>query len=113
MNDFKTWLSRQLEERGWSIRELARRGEISHAQIAGYLAGDRGIGIATILGIARALNETPEKLLDMAGLLDLIPPSFEDKTLNEIYQIVKRLPVEERQEILDYVAYRRQRRRET
>jgi len=113
MEDFKTWLEMQLEDRGWSIRELARRGDISHAQIAGYLAGDRGIGITTILGIARALNETPEKLLEMAGMLDVLPASFEDKTLSEIYQIVKRLPAEERQEILDYVSYRRHRRRES
>ena len=98
----RRWLIDELDDRGWSHRELARRaGEgVSHAQISGFLAGEKGIGLKSINAISRVLQIPPEKLLEMA---DLLPSTYsKDHTFDEILQVMKRLTPERRRELLEF-----------
>jgi transcriptional regulator with XRE-family HTH domain len=64
-----TYVNAQLRERGWSLRELARRSGLSHTIISLGLNEQRPMTFETVDAIARALGEPPEKLFRMAGLL--------------------------------------------
>ncbi len=99
-NKLRSWLNNELNDRGWSHRELARRSKISQAQISGFLSGERGIGLDTINAISRVLQIPPEKLLEMADLLPSTVPK--DYTFDEILQVMKRLSPERRQELLEF-----------
>jgi len=96
----RNWLNDELNDRGWSHRELARRSGISQAQISGFLSGERGIGLDSINAISRVLQIPPEKLLEM---VDLLPSTYpKDYTFDEVLKIMKRLSPERRRELLEF-----------
>jgi transcriptional regulator with XRE-family HTH domain len=68
MNDeLVTYLTEEMERRGWSARELARRAGVSHTLISSTLAGTHTPGLKFCAGVARALDVAPETILRMAG----------------------------------------------
>jgi len=75
-----TWLTNQIETRGWSLRELARRSGLSHATISNVLSGQSNPGFDFCTGIAKALGESPQTVLRLAGLL---PEVSADKARQE------------------------------
>jgi transcriptional regulator with XRE-family HTH domain len=68
-NEMVVWLNEQLNERGWSMRELARRSGLSHAVISLVLSKHNAPGLDFCVGVARALDVPPENVLRMAGLI--------------------------------------------
>lgn len=73
-NNLSAWLANELENRGWSARELARRAGVSHTPIAKALTGETRPSSDVCLGIARALGKQPEYVLRLAGHLPPLPP---------------------------------------
>lgn len=63
------WLSDELNSRGWSIRELARRAGISHTTVADVLSEQRKPTAEFCIAIAKALNVPEESTLRRAGIL--------------------------------------------
>src|SRR5574343_468585 len=61
------WILRQLEDRGWTQAELARRAKIADATLSRIIAGTRDAGPESALAIAHALGEYPEKVYRLAG----------------------------------------------
>ncbi|MGE5390476.1 MAG: helix-turn-helix domain-containing protein [Deltaproteobacteria bacterium] len=52
-----------MEEKGWSVRELARRADISYATVSRVLNNKRGAGARTLAGMRKAFpNEPTDKL---------------------------------------------------
>lgn len=111
-----TWLVKELEQRGWSQRELARRAELSATSISAVIAGQREPTFDFCAAIAKPLGKSP---IEMFRLAELIPPdplqinegranyTVDDSvTLEELIEIVKRLPRSERLELLRYARYR-------
>lgn len=78
-NEFIAWLSSQLEERGWSIRELARRANSSPSTIASIANGSRKPGADACAAIAKALDVSPDDVFRLAGIL---PPSVASEQLS-------------------------------
>lgn len=106
-----TWLNEKLKKKGWSHRELARRvrasGEkISGGMISAVAAGDKKAGWDFCKAIAKPLDESPEQVFRMAGLLPQLPSSENGPILNEIVEIVKQLPEEEKEDVRDYAKSR-------
>ena len=62
------------EGRGWSQRELGRRARVSGATISKLESGEAKPTNDTIVKVARALGESPEALLRLAGHLPAAPP---------------------------------------
>lgn len=75
-NTMVTWLTKELDDRGWSIRELARRAKISHTTISQVLSHQREPTWEFCAQIAQALDELPATVFRKAGLL---PPISEAK----------------------------------
>jgi len=63
------WIHDKLNENGWSIRELARRSNISHVTITNVLNGDRNPGAKFCLAIASGLRVPADQVLRLADLL--------------------------------------------
>jgi transcriptional regulator with XRE-family HTH domain len=74
-NKLIIWINAELERRGWSMRQLARRAGLSQTQVSNVLNGKRGITYNFCVAISGPLGETPEKLLQMAGKSRLEKPA--------------------------------------
>jgi len=74
------WLIKEIEQRGWSQRELARRANLAPTTVSEVIAGRTRPGLEFCKGIGKALDVPAADVLRLAGLL---PPITEDIRLNE------------------------------
>ena len=93
-NNFADWLNTELEDRGWTFRELARRSGLSGATISNAIAEKTNPGLQFCVGVARAFDMQPEWVLRKAGLLPALPPAIEEE--NEAITILRELPAQVR-----------------
>lgn len=97
-DDFADWLGSELESRGWSQAELARRVDVTHAAISFVITRRRAPSPQLCLSLAEVLDLPPAEVFRRAGLL---PPIAEGaQRLAEIYTALE----PDRQEILITVA---------
>jgi transcriptional regulator with XRE-family HTH domain len=109
----RLWLSQELDRRGWSHRELARRGNISHSLVSKTIAGDMPASADFCIKVAQTLEASPEMVLRLAGIL---PPTFpaspsDDKMLQELVELARNLEPEDKQQVLDYIRFLYQKRK--
>lgn len=71
---FGTWILRELDRRGWSQSEAARRGGISSTSISMVISGKMNPEIKFYRGVSRAFNLPLEDVLRQAGVLPAEPP---------------------------------------
>ena len=109
-DEFKAWLSEKMEKRGWSHNELARQAQVSQAAVSSVLSGYRNAGADFCIKIAQALGESPEKVLRLAGILPPLSPS-DDSALQELMELARTLPSDQRQQVLDYIRFLSQQRK--
>ena len=92
------WLIQEIKDRGWSIRELARRAELSHGTINSVLAGRSKPGIDFCLGIAKALRINPIRVFQIA---EILPPAPEETpTSRELLYMFMQLDDENQKRIM-------------
>lgn len=87
------WLSRELENRGWSHRELARRANISQTAVSTVLAGERKAGWDFCAAIAGPLGETPEEIFRKADLIQRLNTEVDQ----ELIEMIGRLSSDRRE----------------
>ena len=92
------WINEQLEEQGWSMRELARRAELSPTTISEVVAGRAKPGLEFCKGVARAFHVAPADVLRMAGLLPYIPADVHQN--DELLYYFTQLPPDDRQRLI-------------
>jgi transcriptional regulator with XRE-family HTH domain len=98
------------EEAGLSQEELASRLGYTQAALSNYELGKRRLYLANIEQIARELNKPLNYFLEEYA----IPANVEkgeplDETISEILKLLSELPPEERQYLLEYIKWRRDR----
>lgn len=71
LEKFTKWLHAELEERGWSYRELERQAgkNASNSKTSLTLAGKRAITWDFCVAVARAFGYDPVGVFKIAGLL--------------------------------------------
>jgi len=96
-NSFSKWLLKEIEARGLTYSDIARKGKISHARVSQVLAGEPP-GKRFCLAIAKALQIPAETVFREASLL---PPVPENSASAEqaLYQF-RRLTVADQERIL-------------
>lgn len=77
MADFKDWLKAELNERGLTQSDLARKTNLSTAAVSLVMNGKRGVGEEFIQAVAKALNLPAETVFRAAGLLPPVPDDAE------------------------------------
>ena len=92
------WINEQLEEQGWSMRELARRAELAPTTISEVIAGKAKPGLEFCKGVARAFHVAPEDVLRKAGLLPYITPTVRQN--EELLHYFTQLPPDDRQRLI-------------
>ncbi len=109
--NFSEWLLNQLNSRGWTQAELARRAGVSRTAISDVISDKHSAGFELCLAISRALNLPPETVFRAAGLL---PPVDEDTQYQEeFFHLLSQLSPQERQEILELLRFKAARRKST
>lgn len=108
--DFIEWLLEEMNNRGWGSNELARRANITSAQMSRVLNQLRNPGIEFCHGIANAFGISQEEVLCRAKLIHDCNEGF---TYKELWRILGRLSVSEREDVLHYALGKRKRDNET
>lgn len=104
MDSFSTWVLNEVDQRGWTPAELARRAGLNTGTLSNILNGNRRPGPEVCRAIAKALGEPEEKVFRLAGLLSSLPAS-NDPTLVELQELVKNLPPAQRKQALDFLRF--------
>lgn len=99
--DFAEWLQRELDKRGWDQSELARRSEMSTAQVSRVVSGGRDAGPEFCIAISRALRIPREDVFRARGWLltepeSVVPPGTEPR-IESIVRDLESLPANARE----------------
>lgn len=90
MSELTTWLNQEVDQRGWSFNELARRADVSSGHVSLVMTERQKPGYEFCVKVANALDEPPENVLRLAGLLPPIPePVAEER---EMLNLFRQLP---------------------
>lgn len=106
---FIQWLLEELNQRGWSQADLARRSRITPTQISRILSGSRNPGTEALTAIAGALNVPAAMLFQLAGVLP--PESASPPDLDEWVHLYKSLPKDDREELIQLARMKVERRK--
>ena len=104
--DLIKWVNDQLSARGWSMRELSRRGDISATAISDVLSKKREPGAKFFQAMSKAFGVTLDSVerLEQAGT---IPQNrLNDPDLKDLIEIAQKLTDEDLSEVLYYATYR-------
>ena len=96
-SEFSQWLISEIEKRGLTYTEVAKRGSISHGRISQVVSGDTP-GRSFCVGIAEAFNLPVEFILSKAGLTDTVPE--QTPTAAELVYLLSQLPPDEQEKLL-------------
>lgn len=66
---FVAWLKAEVQARGWTYAEFARRAGLSAPTVSRVVAGDNGPGDEFIAGAARAFGVPTESVMRLVGKL--------------------------------------------
>jgi transcriptional regulator with XRE-family HTH domain len=84
------FLEAELARRAWRPADLARAANVPDATISHILNGSRRAGPEVCSALARGLDEPPERIFRLAGLLPPLPPAVEEE--HEAVRILRGLP---------------------
>jgi transcriptional regulator with XRE-family HTH domain len=90
MTTLVEYLEDELVNRSWRPADLARAANLPDATISHVLNGSRRAGPEVCNALARALDEPPEKIFRLAGLLPPVAPAVEEE--HEALTILRGLP---------------------
>lgn len=114
---FLVWLDQELEQRGWTDAEVARRGGFSSTTLTNIRKGARKPGIRLANGLAVALELSPELVAAKAGLVPdytVMANEKDEQDVQRIRRLFNQMDHETRDTFLaigDSLARRDQRRR--
>lgn len=99
--DFSEWIVEELDHRGWSRSEAARRGGISPSMFDKVINGYAKPGKKFLDGIALAFDLPPIVIYRKAGLL---PPDAEvTPVVEQILYGVEDMPEIDQEEVLAFI----------
>jgi transcriptional regulator with XRE-family HTH domain len=108
MSSFIMWLEKEMKDRNWKQADLARAANLDSSVVSMLLNGRRKPGEVTCNAIARAFDIPPEDVFRAAGIL---PPNREKPPgLEEWIYLYVTASEPERQEMLEYAHFKKQRR---
>jgi transcriptional regulator with XRE-family HTH domain len=104
-NDFISWLTTEIDRRGWTNTETARRAGVVQSTISLTISRKSRPGIELCRGLARAFNIPPEEVYRRAGLLPPLPDEPDHAQERRLYDLYRRLPERVRERVVEYAAF--------
>ena len=101
--EFKDWLSKELNKRDWIPAQLAKASGVGADVISRILSGDSGGRCDTLVQIAKGLNLPPELVLSKAGIIPRLPEGSEE--IKEFLYLFSKYPGDEKEELLAYMRF--------
>jgi len=74
--DFVTWLTEEIERRGWNYSELARRVGVSSSNVHTFISRKRNPTWDFCAGVAHAFGLAEDEVFRKAGLISPLPPQI-------------------------------------
>jgi transcriptional regulator with XRE-family HTH domain len=94
-SELTKWVKEQLQIRGWSVRELGRRGNLSHSLISQVLTGKVPPSNNFCYSIAQVFDTPPERIFRLAGILPF-SASEDEGTIQESLELLRGMPPDKR-----------------
>jgi len=98
-----TWLNEQIQDRGWTQNELARRVGITSGGMSQIMTRKILPSSDFCVAVAQALGVPPEQVFRLAGLLPQLP-NQDDPTLPKLIELINRLSPARRQILYEIAA---------
>ena len=97
---FSNWILSQLDEKGWSQSELARRSGLTRTTISKIINEQSSIGTESLIGLSKAFRVPVTEVLQQAGFLPKVPETTakEEKML----YMFRQMNNDQQQDVLDY-----------
>ncbi len=89
-DDLVSWLSKEYQDRGWSMRFLAERIGVSHSTVSNVLNYKQRPTWDFCAGVAKALGMDVDDVFILAGLKQAPPPAVEGE--GEALNLLRQLP---------------------
>jgi len=99
---FVEWLQKEIEIRGITLADVAKRGEVSPTTIWRIANGERNAGIDSILAIAQGLRMSPVEVFRIATNQ---PSATENPQTEQLVYLFQQLDARDRQTILDMMEF--------
>jgi hypothetical protein len=97
--EFATWLASEVKRRDWSFDILDRKAGLSVGTTDEVMSGTATPGWEFCLKVSWALDEPPERLFDLAGLLPSFPSAIREEM--EAISLLRNLQPDVRLAIMD------------
>jgi transcriptional regulator with XRE-family HTH domain len=102
-NDFVTWLTGELNKRGWTGSELARRAGVGTSTISYIISQQRNPGWDFCASVAQAFGLSADEVFRKAGLLPPLPPEVTEE--KEVIRLLRSITAPERRRIVLDILY--------
>jgi transcriptional regulator with XRE-family HTH domain len=97
--ELREWLSKQMEERGWSMRETSLRSGLSANRINQIMAGDLP-GIDACIALAELFDVQLEYVMFLAGYPVKDPRQTFDAEVSAFAEFLQKKPLQQRKMIM-------------
>ena len=110
MTDFPDWVREQIETRGWSVPETARRSKrggykgISSSMIYQVINHQARPGMRFFRGMARAFDMSQDEIMRLAGELPALPDTGGDWE-DRLFDLMTRLSPVERLRVIEFARF--------
>lgn len=107
--ELSEWILTEIDRRGWTLRELARRARLSSSVVASAANGTSNPGLRLCQGLARATQTPVEEIYRLAGILPAQRIVTETRAAYQIddetrlLQLYRELPEDDRGLVIDLV----------
>jgi transcriptional regulator with XRE-family HTH domain len=102
-DDFVTWIQQEMNERGWSQSELARRGGFTPTAINKILSRERMPGVDFCKGVARAFGMRDVDVMRIAGIANSLPADDQPPGVRELISKFMLLSDDDQDAVLKHV----------
>lgn len=103
-NTFSTWLLHELNRRGWSQADLARKAYMTTSTVSNLLNGRRQVGLGTANSPAKAFRVPVPEILSVAGLIPKIPESTAEE--EQLLYLFRQMTEDQRRDLLLYADFK-------
>ena len=104
--DKRTWLKREIERRGWTGHEFARRIGYSNSQAHRFLIGEQPPSHRACRKIAAALGDvTEQEVMRHVGRLSPLPSDYDKAQERELVEVLQELRYPDRKTLIEFAQF--------